>query len=61
MIRLIVRTMAYGLVIGCLATPLGGPGHYSGHRDGQQRARRLPNASVSIDGTSLRGTSGESG
>jgi iron complex outermembrane recepter protein len=59
-IRHLVRTVAYGLGIACMAAPLAAQGTVRG-TVADSSGTPLPNASISIDGTSLRASSGSQG
>jgi iron complex outermembrane recepter protein len=58
--RHIVRTMACGLVIACAAAPLAAQGIIKG-TVADSSGSALPNASITVDGTGLRATSGNQG
>jgi iron complex outermembrane receptor protein len=56
----LVRTVAYGLGISCLAGPLAAQGTIRGTVT-DSSGTPLPNASISVDGTGLRASSGNQG
>jgi iron complex outermembrane recepter protein len=60
-IRHVVRTMAYALIIGGTATPLLAQGGTLRGAVADSSGSPLPNASISVEGTGLRTTSGNRG
>jgi iron complex outermembrane receptor protein len=59
--RHMVRAMAYALVIGCAATPLAAQAGTIRGSVADSIGSPLPNASITVDGTELRATSGARG
>ena len=61
MIRHIVRTVAYSLVMGCMAAPLLAQAGTVRGNVADSTGTPLPNASITVEGTGLRATSGSQG
>ena len=59
--RHLVRTMAYALAIGCMAAPLAAQGGSIRGSVKDSSGAVLPNASVTVEGTNIRSTTGTQG